>query len=113
MDLKQSSNTGSIASVLKWRIEATELDQRSVTSRLTKETISVFRKLMKKLPKETEIPREILRRLEKSCVSLMLWNSGYDVAKGGLDNVLSTSRTLRRSILRHLINIGRALANRS
>lgn len=113
MDLIQASNKGSLEPVLEWRVEVAEPDQGSVTSRLTKECISVFKKLMKELPKEAEVSRETFRRFERSCSSLILWDSGYDVAKGGLDDVLEKSRTLRRSIMRHLISISRALADRS
>lgn len=112
MDYIRASNKGSFASVLDWRIEDTELDSGSVTSRLTKECVSVFRKLMKKLPKERETLQDTFRQLEKSCSSLILWDSGYDVAKGGLDDVLAKSRTLRHSTLGHLINISRALTDR-
>lgn len=112
MDLIRASNTGVLASVLEWRIEDAEPDQGSVTSRLTKECISVFRKLMKKLSEEAEMSRETFRWFERSCSSLILWDSGYDVAKGGLDDVLGKSRTLRRSTLGHLMNISRALADR-
>ncbi|KAK3290852.1 uncharacterized protein B0H64DRAFT_446673 [Chaetomium fimeti] len=111
MDLLRTSNAGSVAPVLEWRIEDAEPDQGSVTSRLTKQCVSVFRKAMKKLPKETAMSQETFRRLERSCSSLILWDSGYDVAKGGLDDVLEKSRTLHRSALGHLINISTALAD--
>lgn len=112
MDLIQASNTGELAPVLEWWTEDPEPDQGSVTSRLTKECISVFKKTTKKLSMREAIPREMFQQFERSCFSLILWDSGYDVAQGGLDDVLAKSRTLRRLILKHLISIGMTLTDR-
>lgn len=113
MDIIRASTTGHLAPALEWRIDNAEQDQGSVASRLTKECILVFRKLMKKLPKENELSIRTFRKLEQSCSSLILWDSGYGVAKGDLDDVLAKSRTLNRSILWALISISRTLTDRS
>lgn len=112
MDLIRASNTGSLVPVLEWRIEDAGPDQGSVTGRLTKECVSVFRKLMRRLPKEN-ITKGTFRSLERSCSSLILWDYGYGVAKGELDDVLRKSRTLSRSTLALLVSISGALTNRS
>ncbi|SPO02513.1 uncharacterized protein DNG_05186 [Cephalotrichum gorgonifer] len=111
MELLRSSDTRNLTPVLDWNIEEAVPEKGSVTSRLTKECVSIFRRLLKKLSQEEILSQEILRRLERSCSSLVLWESGYGVADGGLDDTLTKSRTLRRSTLEHLLNIGRALAH--
>lgn len=114
MELIRASETRGVAPVLEWwQIEEVEPDRGSVTSRLTKECVSVFRRHMKKLPKDNDLTQNTFRRLERSCSSLILWESGYEVAKGGLDDALTKSRTLRRSTLEHLVNISEVLTDRS
>lgn len=113
MDLIRASNTGPLAPVLNWYVEDAGPEQDSVTSRLTKECVSVFKKTMKRLPKGDDLSMGRFQQLERSCSSLILWDSGYDVGEGGLDHVLAKSRALRRSTLRHLVNISGALTERS
>ena len=113
MDLIRASDTRGPAPVQDWHVEDHEPDSGSVTSRLTQECVSAFRRFTKNLPKEGELTPIAFRRLERSCSSLILWDSGYGVAKGGLDDVLDTSRTLRRLTLKHLVNISRVFTDRS
>ncbi|KAF6839306.1 hypothetical protein CMUS01_04292 [Colletotrichum musicola] len=52
------------------------------------------------------------RLLEKSGSSMVLWAERYGVVEGKLDDVLSASRTLERSLLRLLKSIGKTLSDR-
>ena len=112
MDLiQQAAEAPALAPVLTWRIEEADADTGSVTSRLTRECVSVFRRFMRILPKSDVIPPKAFRQIERSCSSLILWDKGYDISSGDIDNVLAKSRKLRRSILERLISISEILSD--
>ena len=112
MDLIQrAAEAPALAPVLAWRIEEADVDTGSVTSRLTKECVSVFRRFMRILPKNDAIHPEAFRQIERSCSSLILWDKGYDISTGEIDDVLAKSRILRRSILERLISISETLSD--
>lgn len=58
------------------------------------------------------MPLPSRRSLERSGSSLVLWAEGYGVVEGKLDDVISASPTLERSLLRLLKSVGRILSDR-
>lgn len=106
---KEDIAATNLAWVEDWTIDAPESEQRSVASRLVKECVAVFRRVAKQLRSVPDVPNRTYRSYEKSFSSLCLWDAGYGVDEGKLDELLAKSRTLRRSILELLISIGTSL----
>ncbi|KAI3320342.1 hypothetical protein HD806DRAFT_507302 [Xylariaceae sp. AK1471] len=52
------------------------------------------------------------RRLKRAFETLLLWGQQYEVSAGELDRLIDRSWRLRRSVLRTLTSIGRALTDR-
>ncbi|RYP65226.1 hypothetical protein DL770_009053 [Monosporascus sp. CRB-9-2] len=111
MTLSETSDAGKLAWIQDWNIEAAEPDKGSATSRLAKESVAVFKKILKGLSNR-DIPQQSFRRFETSCSSLILWETGYGVGDGKLDEAFTRSRTLRRSILEPLVSISETLTDR-
>ncbi|KAI8711687.1 hypothetical protein NCS52_01432900 [Fusarium sp. LHS14.1] len=57
-----------------------------------------------------DLSKSAVRCYDRALGAFVLWTDGYEVLKGGLDQVMADSRTLRRLILEFLINISRSLA---
>jgi hypothetical protein len=96
----------------KWSNEIAELSQRNITSRLVEECIAAYKDAMKYLSQNVELPLRTFRQLETSCSSFILWDNGYGVATGHIDEALMTSQRLQRIILEHLISICETLSTR-
>lgn len=92
--------------------EALDTEEQRLTSHLCEECVHSFRYAVKISKFTKELPLPIRRNLERSGSSLVLWAEGYGVVKGKLNDVLSASPTLERSLLRLLKSIGRTLSDR-
>lgn len=92
-----------------WKIEVPDSPTTSTTSRLTRECVAVSRLLLKRIRARADIPHATFRAYEKSQSSLSLWDAGYGVGEGKLDDLLARSRTLCRSTLSPLVSISAIL----
>ncbi|KAK8032001.1 hypothetical protein PG990_001735 [Apiospora arundinis] len=86
----------------------------SLSATLSAETIHLFQFLVGHIYNSKEsIGAELnIERLKRSLDRLKLWANAYDVATGGLDSIFNSSRRVRQSISRQLLNISRALTER-
>lgn len=109
---KASAADGALARVREWNIKVAEPDPGSAASRLVKQCVAVFKRVLKCMSNNPEIPTNLFRRLERCYSSLALWDVGYGIGRGKLDESMARSRTLRRSILEPLVSINRTLINR-
>ncbi|KAL2672472.1 hypothetical protein Neosp_013183 [[Neocosmospora] mangrovei] len=73
------------------------------TSQATVKPTSVTTQLM-------DLSKSVVRCYDRALGSFILWTDGYEVLKGGLDQAVAGSRTLRRLILGLLSDISRSLA---
>ncbi|CAG9990281.1 unnamed protein product [Clonostachys byssicola] len=95
-----------------WTNKAVELDNRSPTSRLTQECISIFTGILEKLSSLPKFGEKTYGQLKASCSLLILWDKAHGIQAGQLDDALSRSRSLRQSILEPLRNMGKGILRR-
>ena len=98
--------------IARWDVDLSRKDGRSVHSKLCGECIAVFRRLIASevIRDRTTLP--ILRSLDRSRCTLILWADAFKVVDGGLDSVVATSRYLRRRVLQLLSSIAASLSAR-
>lgn len=92
-----------------WTIEAPEALSNSTTSRLAKECVATSKQVLKRIKDHPNVSQANYHAYEKSQSSLALWEAGYGVGEGKLDELLAQSRTLRKSMLEPLVNISAIL----
>ncbi|KAF5639309.1 ankyrin repeat [Fusarium sp. NRRL 52700] len=109
---KESAADGALARVREWNVKVVEPDPSSAASRLVKQCAVVFKKALKSMSNNPNIPTNLFRRFERCYSSLLLWDEGYGIGRGELDVSMARSRTLRRSILEPLVSIARTLIDR-
>lgn len=97
--------------VENWNIDAPKSEERSVVSRLANECVVVFRRATMQLRLIPDVPNAIYRCYEKNSSSLALWDAGYGVSEGKLDELVAQSRTLRSLVLETLISISTSLTD--
>jgi hypothetical protein len=98
--------------VSRWSIVASELDQRSVLSRLCGECIKLFKHIAVSESVKDRVAPFAVRQLDRSRCRLILWADAYRVPEGGLDEAADGSRYLRRKVLRVLSSIAETLIER-
>jgi hypothetical protein len=89
-------------------------EDKSITTRLSTECVRVFKAVLNYIRSSRHkkiVKRPVQRSLRQSCECFILWLDGHRVAEGGIDEALTKSRTLRRSIIGLLISIGRILTD--
>jgi len=86
-------------------------DEPSIGSRLVVETLRVFKTAAKYWvsPKARRAPVRTRKSLQQSYGLLVLWADGHGVADGALDRVMSSSISVRRSVIELLLSICRTL----
>lgn len=105
MALEGRLPTESRSWVEDWHIEAPDTHTKSTTSRLVKECIAVSRQILRRIKANNRPSQATCRAFEKSHSELVLWDTGYGVREGKLDEALGKSRTLARSLLNPLVSI--------
>jgi hypothetical protein len=96
-----------------WRVSLTSggwYDSDPI-SRLTQENVVVFKKLSSRLKRRPDISQNAKHSFDKACSSLVLWDAGYGVGSGDLNEILAASMILRKSMLESLISISKTLMN--
>jgi hypothetical protein len=58
------------------------------------------------------VPKSTLTLLTRNYEALVLWAKAYDIVNGGLDQVLTSSRLIRRSYLKSLVSVSCTLLER-
>ncbi|KAH6949653.1 hypothetical protein BKA56DRAFT_506803 [Ilyonectria sp. MPI-CAGE-AT-0026] len=97
----------------EWKTDDAVSDTKSVVSRLSAECLKTFEAIVKEAARNSSLSKKNLVDLKRSRESLILWVSGYGVLEGNLDDKLEKSRTLQRTTLQLLANVGSTLTNSS
>ncbi|KAL7934246.1 hypothetical protein V8C35DRAFT_302120 [Trichoderma chlorosporum] len=79
---------------------------------LSSSLLALFKKVVRELPEQKQIPKSVQISIERSYSALILWSDGFGIAQGRLNAVFNKSRKLRYTTLKNLLHIGRVLVER-
>lgn len=80
-----------------------------MTSQLCLSCLAVMRLVLKRLSSPTEFSKSSTASFRDSCSAFILWVDSYDIALGGIDAAIATSRPLKRLMFKMLTAIASCL----
>lgn len=112
------SSSDRFLSIEDWREEAVShgahgaADDTGIGAQLCSEGLTFYRRCLGQISEQGCVPKPTLTKLTRNYEALALWAQSYNIAQGGLDEVLASSRLIRRLYLKALSSVCTTLLTR-